>query len=378
MKLLSNYVFLGDVVKRVRNKVDKDNTDLVYYVGGEHFENGEVIISKKGIIKESTIGPAFNMSFEPGHVLLMSRNPHLRKAGVVDFSGICSNVSYVCETKDEEKLRQKFLPFIFQSEIFWRFAEANKKGSTNFFLNWSDFERFEFALPSIQEQDKLIELLWAANNTKEAYKKLLYITDELIKSQFIEMFGEPISNNKKWETDLLKNVAPEYAPTINDTELVWWLNLDMIEPNSGKLIERVMVPKNDVGNSTSTFDNTMVLYSKLRPYLNKVIVPDAEGYRTTELVGMKPDPSRINKVFLAYLLRSDQFVDFSNRISGGAQMPRMPMKVLREFNCILPPLELQYEFVTLTQNVNKSKVELQQNINNLDKTIKAIMAKNFG
>ena len=375
---MSNYVFLGDVVKRVRNKVDKDNTDLVYYVGGEHFENGEVIISKKGIIKESTIGPAFNMSFEPGHVLLMSRNPHLRKAGVVDFSGICSNVSYVCETKDEEKLRQKFLPFIFQSEIFWRFAEANKKGSTNFFLNWSDFERFEFALPSIQEQDKLIELLWAANNTKEAYKKLLYITDELIKSQFIEMFGEPISNNKKWETDLLKNVAPEYAPTINDTELVWWLNLDMIEPNSGKLIERVMVPKNDVGNSTSTFDNTMVLYSKLRPYLNKVIVPDAEGYRTTELVGMKPDPSRINKVFLAYLLRSDQFVDFSNRISGGAQMPRMPMKVLREFNCILPPLELQYEFVTLTQNVNKSKVELQQNINHLDKTIKAIMAKNFG
>lgn len=375
---MSNYVFLGDVVKRVRNKVDKDNTDLVYYVGGEHFENGEVIISKKGIIKESTIGPAFNMSFEPGHVLLMSRNPHLRKSGVVDFSGICSNVSYVCETKDEEKLRQKFLPFIFQSEIFWRFAEANKKGSTNFFLNWSDFERFEFALPSIQEQDKLIELLWAANNTKEAYKKLLYITDEFIKSQFIEMFGEPISNNKKWETDLLKNVAPEYAPTINDTELVWWLNLDMIEPNSGKLIERVMVPKNDVGNSTSTFDNTMVLYSKLRPYLNKVIVPDAEGYRTTELVGMKPDPSRINKVFLAYLLRSDQFVDFSNRISGGAQMPRMPMKVLREFNCILPPLELQYEFVTLTQNVNKSKVELQQNINNLDKTIKAIMAKNFG
>ncbi len=375
---MSNYVFLGDVVKRVRNKVDKDNTDLVYYVGGEHFENGEVIISKKGIIKESTIGPAFNMSFEPGHVLLMSRNPHLRKAGVVDFSGICSNVSYVCETKDEEKLRQKFLPFIFQSEIFWRFAEANKKGSTNFFLNWSDFERFEFALPSIQEQDKLIELLWGANNTKEAYKKLLYITDELIKSQFIEMFGDPISNSKKWETDLLKNVAPEYAPTINDTELVWWLNLDMIEPNSGKLIERVMVPKNDVGNSTSTFDNTMVLYSKLRPYLNKVILPDAEGYRTTELVGMKPDPSRINKVFLAYLLRSDQFVDFSNRISGGAQMPRMPMKVLREFNCILPPLELQYEFVTLTQNVNKSKVELQQNINNLDKTIKAIMAKNFG
>lgn len=178
-------VYLKDVVTRIKDKVDKDNTDLEYYIGGEHFDNGEIQITKKGVIAGSTIGPAFHMRFAPGDVLLMSRNPHLRKAGVVDFEGICSDVSYVCRTKDENVLMQKFLPFIFQTDDFWKFAEENKKGSTNFFLNWSDFEKYEFNLPPIETQRKLVEILWSFENTKTAYKNLLDKTDELVKSQFI-------------------------------------------------------------------------------------------------------------------------------------------------------------------------------------------------
>ena len=177
-------VYLKDVVTRIKDKVDKDNTDLEYYIGGEHFDNGEIQITKKGVIAGSTIGPAFHMRFVPGDVLLMSRNPHLRKAGVVDFEGICSDVSYVCRTKNENVLMQKFLPFIFQSDDFWKFAEENKKGSTNFFLNWSDFEKYEFNLPPIETQRKLVEILWSFEDTKTAYKKLLDKTDELVKSEF--------------------------------------------------------------------------------------------------------------------------------------------------------------------------------------------------
>ena len=181
-------VFLKDVVSHIKDKVDKDNTELKYYIGGEHFETGELTISMRGTIKGSTIGPAFHMRFMPGDVLLMSRNPHLRKAGVVDFEGICSDVSYVCRTKDSSVLLQEFLPFIFQTDAFWRFAEENKKGSTNFFLNWSDFEKYEFYLPDTSTQGKLAELLWSFEDTKAAYKKLLLATDELVKSQFLEMF----------------------------------------------------------------------------------------------------------------------------------------------------------------------------------------------
>ena len=132
-------VRLGDIVSRIKDFEDKDYTDLLYYVGGEHFDNRSLTVNRKGIIKGSTIGPAFHTKFTRGDVLLMSRNPHLRKAGIVDFDGICSDVSYIIRTKDEKIIKQKFIPLLFQSDIFWNFAERNKKRINKFFLK---LERF--------------------------------------------------------------------------------------------------------------------------------------------------------------------------------------------------------------------------------------------
>ena len=83
-------VKLSDVIRRAQTKVDKDNTDLIYYVGGEHIESENICVRSRGIIAESTIGPMFYYGFKAGDFLLVSRNPHLKKAGVVDFDGICS------------------------------------------------------------------------------------------------------------------------------------------------------------------------------------------------------------------------------------------------------------------------------------------------
>ena len=168
------------------------------------------------------------------------------------------------------------------------------------------------------------------------------------------MFGNPITNNMQWPTQPLKKVAPEHTPQIPSMDKYWWLNLDMIESYSGIVIEKVYAERSEIGSSTSTFDDTMVLYSKLRPYLNKVVVPEDFGYATTELVGLKPDSSVLNKYFLFNLLRGDDFVSYANGISGGAQMPRMPVKALREFECILPPMELQEQFVALSEQSDKS------------------------
>ncbi len=191
-------VLLGDVVNHIKDKVDKDTTDLEFYVGGEHIDGDEITVRRKGLIQGSTIGPAFHMRFQKGDVLLMSRNPHLRKASMVDFDGICSDVSYVCRTKDNNVLLQSLLPFILQTTEFWQFAEENKKGGLPFFLNWKDFARFEFELIPIERQQRIADLLWAMERTKNAYRELIARTDDLVKSQFIEMFGDPYHNPKGW------------------------------------------------------------------------------------------------------------------------------------------------------------------------------------
>lgn len=169
------------------------------------------------------------------------------------------------------------------------------------------------------------------------------------------MFGDPVQNDMEWPTKSIKEVAPETNADIPKDNEYWWLNLDMIESYSGRLLDRVIEKADAIGNSTHPFDDSMVLYSKLRPYLNKVFVPDGYGYATTELVALQPNPSELNKYFLFNLLRGDCFVNFANKSSSGAQMPRMQMKVLREFQCILPPMNLQNEFVEISKQADKSK-----------------------
>lgn len=184
-------------------------------------------------------------------------------------------------------------------------------------------------------------------------------------SQFIEMFGDPISNSKGWPVKTIKDVAPEVKPALPKQEKYWLLNLDAIETFSGKVTGKTMVALDQMGTSVSSFDTSMVLYSKLRPYLNKVTVPDEYGYSTTELVGLCPDSKYLRREFLFYILRSEEFVQYSNQISGGTQMPRMPMKELRNFKCILPPLELQDEYKSFVQQSDKSKfvAQIASNLN---------------
>ena len=173
-------------------------------------------------------------------------------------------------------------------------------------------------------------------------------------SQFIEMFGNPVTNTKGWKTAKIKDVAPEMPSKEQLSGKIWLLNLDMIESNTGRIIEKVY---EDVENafSVQSFDEGNVLFSKLRPYLNKVVIPDEPGMATTELVPLRPEPSKLHKVFLSHLLRGNQFVNYANDIAGGTKMPRMPLTELRNFDCILPPMDKQLEFVFIAEQVDKSK-----------------------
>ena len=119
-----------------------------------------------------------------------------------------------------------------------------------------------------------------------------------VQSQFIEMFGNPVTNSKSWQTKAIMEVAPEQPSKKRMQGKVWLLNLDMIESNTGKVIEKVYETSENT-LSVQPFDEGNVLFSKLRPYLNKVVVPDEYGLATTELVPLRPNQEKLHKVFLS-------------------------------------------------------------------------------
>lgn len=359
-------VRFDQIAKEVRNTFSGDKAG-VPIVGLEHIIPNELLLSNHDIDTENT----FTKAFKKGQILFGRRRAYQQKAAVATFDGICSGDITVIEPIDGA-VCPELLPFIIQNERFFEHAVRGSAGSLSPRVKWEHLSSYEIELPSYEEQVKLANTLWAAYNLKTSYKTLLTSIDEMVKSQFIEMFGDPVTNSKGWPTKPLSEVAPE-SPSRHQIEgIVWNLNLDMIESNSGKVISKIYEEVNRL-LSVSQFDQGNVLFSKLRPYLNKVVVPDEIGYATTELVPLRPDQELLNKYFLAHLLRGHHFVSYANAIATGTKMPRMPMNSLRSFKCILPPMELQQQFVDIAEQADKSKFELKKSIEAIDKVIKSLI-----
>ena len=359
-------VKLGDIAIEAKSSNKGDKTGI-RIVGLEHLTPSNVTLSSWNEDTENT----FTKEFSKGDVLFGRRRAYLKKAAVAPFDGICSGDITVIRAI-EDKVDPDLLPFIIQNDFLFDFAVGKSAGSLSPRVKWTHLKEFAIELPLMPEQSKLAETLWSINETKNAYEDLINKTDELVKSQFIEMFGNPVTNTKGWKTAKIKDVAPEMPSKEQLSGKIWLLNLDMIESNTGRIIEKVY---EDVENALSvqSFDEGNVLFSKLRPYLNKVVIPDEPGMATTELVPLRPEPSKLHKVFLSHLLRGNQFVNYANDIAGGTKMPRMPLTELRNFDCILPPMDKQLEFVFIAEQVDKSKFELKQCIENIDKVIKSLI-----
>lgn len=218
-------VKFGDIVREVKIQVDRSNNPYLHYVAGDHMDSMDLTIRRKGSFATDDVGPAFIRIFKPGQVLYGSRRTYLKKIAVADFEGICSNTTFVLETKDSNVFLQELLPFIMLSESFTKWSISHSKGSTNPYVLFSDLANYEFTLPSLSEQKVLADKLWAAYRVKESYKKLLDATDDMLKAKFQEMFGDPVKNEKNWYVKSLSEVAPESASNHKLTGTVWNLNL---------------------------------------------------------------------------------------------------------------------------------------------------------
>lgn len=305
-------------------------------------------------------------------------NPSRVNVGSIDIlqdyeEGVLSPMYVVFEV-DTTKLLPEYFKYYFQTNRFYENVKNNTQGSVRYSLSFKALADFWYLLPPIKEQEKIVGILKTIDSIIEKYESLLEEKNQFIKSQFVEMFGNPISNDKNWNIDIMNNVAPSqnYKGSF-DEDKVWLLNLDMIESNTGNIIDYIYEDINNIGTSTCTFNEENVLYSKLRPYLNKVVIPNKSGFATSELVPLKPKKDLLNRYFLTYLLRSDEFVQYISEKVAGTKMPRVSMELFRKFEVMLPPLELQQKFEMIVEQIDKQKFLLDRQKQNYQKLKKGLM-----
>lgn len=380
-------VRFGDVVKEVKVNIDRSHNPYESYVAGDHMDSEDLTIRRKGRFATVDVGPAFIRLFKPGQVLYGSRRTYLKKVAVADFEGITANTTFVLETKDENVFLQKLLPFLMLSDSFTEWSVKKSKGSTNPYVLFSDLADYEFNLPSLEEQRKLADLLWSAYDLKESYKRLLAASDEMAKSRFVEMFGDPVMNPHGWNIVSLLDFGEckngmnygsnESGISINCLGVSDFQNLSVIR-NTEKLPQ---IHLNTPPRADYLLQDEDIVF--VRSNGNKALVGRCvavyPGNNPTVFSGFCIRFRQQKKVAkTSYLLSVLKSPSVRKQMAGrGANIQNLNQQILASVKIPIPPMELQDEFVSFIEQLDKSKVSLQKSIDNLDSVIKNILTTTF-
>lgn len=311
---------------------------------------------------------------------ILSNSMSFGKPYILNIDG-CIHDGWLVIHDENDTFDKSFLYYLLGSPNMYREFKRLAVGGVVNNLNSKVVRDVIVPVPPLQEQKRIVAELDLLTGIIDKQKQQLKELDTLAQSIFYDMFGNPVENEKGWHTEPLQLVAPQkpYKGAMEKKDgKVWLLNLDMVAQQTGEIIEKVFVEENKVGNSTMAFDTSNVLYSKLRPYLNKVVIPDGIGYGTTELVPLKPKESVLNRVYLAYLLRSGSFVNYISMKVAGAKMPRVSMDVLRDFPIALPPIVKQETFAKKIQSIESQKQSINRSLAESQKLFDYTMDKYFG
>ena len=146
---------------------DPEAAGFKRYVGLEHLTPGDLTIRRYGDV---AAGTTFTSVFRPGQVLFGKRRAYQRKLGVPDFSGVCSGDIYVLESKNHRYLLRELLPFICQTDAFFEHAIGTSAGSLSPRTNWQSLATYEFALPPLEDQRRIVRALHASDDLSKALR----------------------------------------------------------------------------------------------------------------------------------------------------------------------------------------------------------------
>ena len=236
-------------------------------------------------------------------------------------------------------------------------------------------------VPSLDDQAKIVRKLDTVEAFIDREKLALTNLQILVKSRFIEMFGDLRANPMDWPVVGFDTFAVIDTKMTKDFERFAdypHIGIDSIESGSGALTGYRTVKEDAVKSGKYPFTPKHIIYSKIRPALNKVALPNFEGVCSADAYPILPDTKICNRVFLAHVMRSPFFLEYVLPLSGRAQMPKVNKDALKGFECPMPPLELQQEFASFVAQAAKLEFVAQRQIEKLQMLYDSLAQEYFG
>ena len=375
----NNFVKLGDVAHECRLTWSGGQTDIPI-VGLEHLVPSEIELSSW----DSNIEHTFSKKFLKGQVLLGRRRVYLKKAVVAPCDGICSGDITVIESTGG--ILPELLPFVIQNDRFFDYAMQGSAGSLSPRVKWEHLKNYEFSLPPLAEQKVLADKLWAAYRLKESYKKLLAATEEMVKSQFIEMFGDPITNPKEWPVMSMK----ESSLLLSDGPFGSNLKTEHYR-NSGIRVIRLQNICHGYFDDKDRAYISLEHYEKLKKYtclpgeivigtlgepnFRACVIPDYIdlAINKADCVHYIPKRELLNNTFTCAYINCERTLQMATSNIHGTTRARIAAGQVNNIPIYIPPIELQLLFEEIAHQADKSGFELRKSIDAIDAVIKSLI-----
>ena len=359
-------VRLGDVVKNVDSFFDRTSGHSVNYVAGEHIDEGDLRVRRYGSTSDDLVPPTFKRLFKAGDVLFHSRNP--KKLAQPDFDGLTGEKIFVLRVRDQAELLQDFLPWLLQTERFRNYVNDRWAGSTNKFLNKTPLMAYEFLLPPLSEQSRLIELLSYVTAVEEELRTAQMQGERLQKAAVQELLDASLNG---WPIrpmgDVFKIVT---GGTPSRGEASFWGG-EIPWVKTGEVNYSLIYSTEE----SITDDGLKGSAAKLCPKDSVLIALYGQG-PTRGRVGMLGIDAAVNQACAAiypnegfnpwfvYYYLSGQYLPLRAMAQGAAQ-PNLNLSMIKGFCVPTPPLEEQETAVVKINAIAKANVEIQ---NRLERT----------
>ena len=374
MKLKDVGIIVTGNTPSKKNKDYYDSNDINFFTPTD-FEDGRINDFEESVNYISNNAKEKARILPKGSVLVTCIGI-IGKVGIVEKeSAFNQQINAIIPNKDI--IDNRYLAYWLISKADYLRKKANAPVVP--IINKTDFQELEIVVPDMETQKEIVNKLNKMQKLIDLKEEQKCLFEDLIKSQFVEMFGDLEINNKKWKIVNILEVASIDTNMTKDFEKYAELphiGIENIEKNTGKLINYISVEKSNLTSGKYIFDERHIIYSKIRPNLNKVATPDFKGLCSADSYPILTN-EKCKKEYLVFVLRSDYFLNYILSYSSRTNIPKVNKEQLSGFDFPLPPIELQNQFADFVKQIDKQKLRIQKSLEEMEKLQESLMNKYF-
>lgn len=267
----------------------------------------------------------------------------------------------VCKLIPKSNIYNDFLYYYCLSPVFKKEIQENAFGCAQPNISVKQIETFYINVPNLLKQEKAIKKFKYISKIIDLYNQQLEQLDLLIKSRFVEMFGDVISNEKKWNMSIWNDVL-----TIKNGR-----NQKAVENINGKYA--ICGSGGIMGYATDYITEANSVIIGRKGNINKPILMRERFWNVDTAFGLEPNQS----INVEYLYMFCLLFDFG-RLNKAVTIPSLTKADLLNIKMPIPPIELQKEFAQFVEQVEKSKTQVQKSLDEAQLLFDSLMQEYFG